>query len=227
MRINKENKKIIVDTAGQSKAIIHIVHILDGSGSMRGGKFEAAVEGMKEEIAALKLNKEVEYLYTIVEFDYRNNIQTICNRVNINDLNIDYLTFFPPTGCTALYDAIGQTLTNILDCRFNEKVLVKIFTDGGENDSVRFSSIKVASLIKTCEELGYVITFVGTKDDTDLIVRNIKINVTNTLNHDNTTRGVKAAYTTSNAATIMYSKSVVAGTDSNIGFFNQENNNKK
>lgn len=208
------------------KPAIHIVHILDGSGSMGGfrdSKFNSAITGMKEEVELLKNDVEVNYIYSITEFDYSYHIVKICDKVNINNVNIDKLNFFNPSGQTALYDAVGITLTDLLNNTKNEKVIVKIFTDGGENGSTKFRSNAVSILVDLCNKRGFVITFIGTHSDVDIIQRDLHISKSNTLSHDNTTKGMTAAYQTVNSATMNYSKSVLRGNATTDGFFNNEN----
>ena len=204
---------------------IHIVHILDGSGSMKGGKFKSAKEGMLEEINMLKKEKDINYLLTIVEFDSHDRILTLCYRVNVESVVFENIDFFEPYGNTALNDAVYITLDELLkNNKSNEKTLVKIFTDGAENASKRYNYTHVQTIVSKAKEEGFVITFIGTKYDTELVQKRYKIDASNTLSHDNTSRGMKEAYSIVNTATMMYSKSVVLGNDSNTGFFN---NNQK
>ena len=233
LETNKERNIPVVDSTATGtfvKPTIHIVHILDGSGSMGGysgsSKFNSAKEGMLEEINMLKKDDKVNYLYSVVEFDEPSRIKEVCSRQNVKDIDFNKLPFFLPDGCTALYDAIGRTLNTLLVETKGEKVLVKIFTDGGENASRKYNSSSTKELIESCKKLGYVITFIGTQQDVLKIQRNINIDASNTLSHDNTARGMKAAYQTVNSATLAYSKSVLDGVDSNVGFFNQEQNKK-
>lgn len=235
MRLETNKEKLIPvvnSTTGIiDKPTIHIVHILDGSGSMSSymgkSKFDSARDGMLEEINMLKKDKTVNYLYSIIEFDDTTRIKEICYKEKIENIEFSKLPWFTPSGCTALYDAVGFTLSKIKSDSTNKKVLVKIFTDGGENASEKHSSKSVRELIEYCKNMGYVITFIGTGSDVRRIQDNLKIDSSNTLTHDNTSRGVKSAFQTINAATINYSKCVVDGVDSTIGFFDNSSNNTK
>ena len=230
MREQIKNERVIPNfsVGGTEKPTIHIVHILDGSGSMGGykgvTKFQSAKEGMTEEVNILSKDNEINYLYTIVEFDESTRIKTICNKIPIKGIKINSLRFFEPDSTTALYDAIGFTLNNLITNTNNEKVLVKIFTDGGENASKTFTKDSVRNLIQECEQKGFVITFVGTDRDVVIVQNNLNIKASNTLGYDGTAQGLKMSYRASNEATVMYSKSVAAGTDSIEGFFSNNNN---
>ena len=86
LETNKERIIPVVDSTATGsfvKPTIHIVHILDGSGSIAGyrgsSKFESAREGMLEEINMLKKDDKVNYLYSIIEFDEPSRIIEVCN----------------------------------------------------------------------------------------------------------------------------------------------------
>lgn len=228
MRIEKENKLIpVAEVTGVNKPTIHTIHILDGSGSMRGPKFDTAKSGIQEEIETLKNIKDVNYLYTIIEFSDFMSIKVLCNKIPIEDINFDKLPFFNANGGTALYDAIGNNLSSLLVQDFNETVVVKIFTDGGENGSRTFNTNSVRELISKLEDKGVVVTFVGTEWDVKFMVRNLKLSNSNTLSHNNTPEGVKAAYLATMDATVEFSKSVVRGESNTRGFYSQEESNIK
>lgn len=213
-------KKATITAVTGDKPTIHNVYILDASSSMSGGKFNNAQKGINDEIDALKKDTTVNYTQTIVVFSYANNIRFV-----------EYLTpiaYVLPletraSGNTALYQATAETLTRLLSSLEgkNDKVLVKIFTDGEENDSrgeFRHPNT-VASLIKKAEERGFTITFVGTKQDVKLISKLLSIDASNTLVHDNTAMGVRDAFLESYGSTVSYAKSVKAGEDVSRGFY--------
>ena len=215
------------------KTKINIIHILDGSGSMKGSKFNNALIGMRNEVKELtdvSIKEGIDYTYSVIEFDSYNRIQTICSLVDIHKLNMDDLKFFQPEGMTALYDAIGNTLVNYSDI-FNstealskEKVIIKIFTDGGENNSRSkwVHGVELSRLIQKCEKKGWVITFIGTNNDVKNIINRLKISENNTLSYDGSAQGLQSSYQTVNKATIAYSKSVMRGTADNLNFFNNK-----
>lgn len=208
----------VKESKTETKPTIHIIHILDGSGSMRGAKFQSALEGMQEEVNTLKKQNDVNYTYSVIEFDSNTRIKTVYKKASLEEFDINSRNFFKPSDCTALYDAIGVTLYNF-DAGSDDRVLVKIFTDGGENDSVKYDSKSVRELIEAKEALGWTITFVGTHNDVNRVIQNIRIKKGNTLGYDGTARGLTTAYTQSIQATVMYSKAVVDGTDDNTSFF--------
>lgn len=216
-------------TSSIEKPTIHIVHILDGSGSMgpmdmRGpSKFDSAKAGMFEEITLLKADSEVNYLYSIIEFSDADTIVKVCDTTPIKDIDFSKLPFFSPRSQTALYDAVSQTLRQLLfEYKPDVKVLVKIFTDGGENGSVRFGKGATQTCISKAKNRGFVITFVGTNQDVEIMQKQFSLDKNDTLGYDGSSEGLKQAYNVSNIATMAYSKSVVRGEETR-GFFNNKN----
>ncbi len=199
-RINQSTP--ILTTVG-----IHNIVILDRSGSMKGEKYYAAVEGIKMDYETCK--REGFKSYTFAQFDDTYDCKTY-------DFTKE-LMFLLPEGWTALYDAIYNTLTDTIIPE-GDKVLVKIFTDGEENHSRR-SAKEVQQLIKNCEAKGYTITFVGTKHDVRVIQQTLSIDASNTAIHDNTGAGVQKVFRSSAQATSEYTKSISRGEDVTKGFF--------
>lgn len=199
---------------------IHNVFILDASGSMSGGKIKNAIEGINNEISELKKSKEAIFYQTIVDFSYAYDIRMPIINQPISEVE-QYSSI--SRGATALNDAIGKTLNLIKSTnKPNVKVLVKIFTDGGENDSKEFSYDKIKSLIKECEGIGFTITFVGTEYDTNAAINNYGIHASNTLVHDNTAIGMKMSMDMSTMSTRSYAIKVSKGEDVLTGFYKQE-----
>lgn len=199
---------------------IHNVYILDASGSMAGTKLNNAISGINSEIRELKKVKDINYTQTIVSFSYSYDIKFPYYLCLINDVN-DYDD--SPRGDTALNDSVYISLAKLLDdTNISSKVLVKVFTDGGENGSRKYSKVDVNKLIKKCEDTGrFTITFVGTKDDTDRAIKDYGIRISNALIHDNTSVGVANAFTMSTRSTVSYSSKVAKGEDVLEGFYKE------
>lgn len=208
---------------------VHNVHLLDASGSMVGGKYKNAIGGIKEEIALLANDKSrVKYTQTIIEFTSGWGIHGTVERRHtvVGDLKAA-LDFVPmgTDGGTPLYEALGNTLELMKEKKKQgEKVLVKVFTDGGENSSAgRFANPKVLfDLIKECEANDFTVTFVGTPTDTMTVIAKLGIDKSNTLTHNNTAEGVVFAFQQSASSTVSYSKSAIRGEDVTRGFYSKE-----
>lgn len=226
----------VVDTLpkpkSKKKEVVHNVHILDGSSSMKNwnnDKFGSAIKGINLEIEELKKDKNVIYTNTLVVFSSASQIKNIYWKIPIQETK-PVLESVYYGGSTALFQAVGNTLETLLnENKQGEKVLVKIFTDGEENNSVEIwrndgsftnpRNARLAKLIKDLERKGFTITFVGTAKDVNNIVMNMNIDTTNTLVHDNTAKGVADTFLRSAGATMSYSKDVAAGKDVTRGFY--------
>ena len=197
---------------------IHNVTILDGSGSMAGAKYNNACKGIQLDFDTCK--RENFKSFTFVEFNSAYSITTHCFMSNFDVT----LKFNGADGGTPLYQTIGQTLERLLKkVPKGDKVLVKIFTDGDHNEYYgKYASEKeLKPLITTCESQGYTITFIGTAIDTARIIRNLGLDESNTLVHNNTGEGVKKSFQTQAVATTQYRKSLDEGEDVSRGFYSK------
>lgn len=229
MRVTAKNKPFIVTAlASTLKPTIHILHLLDISGSMSGPKLSAAKEGMLSELNLLSFDNSVNYVYSVVTFSGWQAIKTIIDKVpltpNPGEL-YDIIEGIRATNMTAMYDAIGKYLPTFIEyASSNTKVLVKIFTDGQDNDSKMYNSNTVRTMIETANAKGIVVTFVGTNGDVKNVQDKLSIQIGNTLSYDGTGKGLKRSYNIANQATMLYSKSVVEGTSDALtaNFFNSK-----
>ncbi len=146
-----------------------MVFIIDKSGSMSGLEKDT-IGGFNSNISKQRETGE-NVLVTTVLFDTTFN--TLHDRVNISEIekmtNKDYC----PGGCTALCDAVGNTINRIKhaqqylkkDERPN-KTLFVIITDGYENSSREFSSSEIKKLITTQkDEYDWEFLFLGANMD--------------------------------------------------------------
>ena len=197
---------------------INIVYILDSSSSM-STKYENAKRGFLEELSELSTRTDVKYTFTFVEFS--SNLTThIYKEVNLDVVNKALLNLRMLGGMTSLHDAVGETLSKLTrDNIEGEKTLVNIATDGGENNSRKFRAGDVKELTASAEKLGFTVTFVGTVADTKVAVQDYGLKMSNTLNHDNTAKGMEKMSRTRSAATKQYSSFVVAGQDVSEDFY--------
>lgn len=214
----KENaKKKASTTKPKGKPTIHIVDIVDCSTSMSGTKIHNAVKAVNEGVVRLKEDTIANYKYTLCTFSYYNSVNILPLAVPVSE--ITRITF-AASGSTALYDAIGKTLQKIGTIKGkDEKVLVNIYTDGGENDSRNFTGPKVAELIEKYKEEGFTVTFIGTPQDTKNVISRLKIDKSNTLSYDGTAQGLEKSMNMTLVSRGVYAESVAAGEDVSRGFY--------
>lgn len=214
--LRSKNTIDVQTTKPVGKKTMYNIFILDESGSMRGDKYNSAYQGIIEEIGLLRKEKDVDIKLGIVGFSS-----------SVNDLVIESLNSYsfniPEFGLTALHDAVGQTLNSLINIiSLDERAVVKIFTDGGENASYKYKANEVANLIKTAESKGITIVFVGTYHDVKITERMYNLRSGNTATHDNTAAGIKQAFRSMSASTVNYTKSYLAGASDEVlldGFF--------
>lgn len=195
---------------------IHVVDVLDASGSMHGAKITAAIKGINIGIKSLQEDKaKVNYRYTLCDFS-----DDVIFR-HVSTLIKDVSTIKGETrGSTALYDAIGQSIrkTNIM-VKPGDKVLVNIYTDGQENSSKEFRAKEISELISTLSGEGWTFTFIGTEADVKYAQSNLKFHSSNTLVYDGTAKGLEMSFMSNNVARSAYSKKVEKGEDVSTGFY--------
>lgn len=145
-----------------------LVFILDRSGSMAGleedtiGGFNAMIDKQKRQ--------EGEAYVTTVLFDHE--ISTLHDRVKLSDLAPLTDRDYTVRGCTALLDAIGQTVQHIKNVHryirpedVPASTVFVITTDGLENASKEFSTAAVKKLIEQQKERGWEFLFLGANID--------------------------------------------------------------
>jgi hypothetical protein len=244
-KANKERREKIANNAGfnsgdeyenhlqeqiskqvDTPLVIHNIHILDRSSSMNsGGRIYSALQGINSEIEELKKDSSVTYLQTFVPFSYGNYSGRIGNEFFKTPINeVETINTFA-SGYTALYQALGETLEDVLASKGpNEKVLVKVFTDGEENDSrgLYRSGAALLELIKQAEKRDVTVTFVGTERDVLQVISTLGIERSNTMSHDNTPDGITRAFAATASATKTYAMKSLAGEDTLKGFYKEE-----
>ena len=171
---------------------IYNLIILDASGSMTS-IYDQALSGVNETIMTIKTAQhdmpELLQFLTLVSFSNAGEPLEVMNKLTPIELvakktRKDYTL----RGMTALYDAIGDSVTELRNiiCR-EDKALVTIITDGGENDSERWTEHSVKQLIEGLKEQGWVFTFIGANQD--VAYEAGRVGVTNTLKFEATVEG--------------------------------------
>lgn len=183
-----------------------IAYILDRSGSMCScwgdawGGLEQFIEDQKQ--------VEGECKFTLVGFDDKYDV--FINAADIQE--VKDIRRFGPRGMTALYDAIGKTVTSIGERLANtpederpEKVIVVIMTDGYENDSHEYNHAQIKDMITHQEEkYSWEFIFMGAGVDAVTMGADLGAKIQNTLNVQKTAQGFADASLYATASTRSY-----------------------
>lgn len=85
---------------------------------------------------------------------------------------------YRPWGGTPLYDAVGETLTEldaVASTHVDATGIITIITDGMENSSTRFSHADCVRLIDRFKEMGWAVNFIGANIDVEKVSAELHI----------------------------------------------------
>lgn len=170
-----------------------LVFILDKSGSMSGlekdviGGFNSMINNQKKE--------EGEAIVTTVLFDTK--IKKIHNRVDLKNVNDITDSDYVPSGCTAMLDAIGTTINEVIrDQKYDkiDKTVIVITTDGMENSSVEYDYKMIHELIEKVKKENYEIVFLGANIDSKMEAEKLGIEKNDAVDYISDELGTSVAY---------------------------------
>ena len=174
--------------------LTELVFILDKSGSMAGlesdtiGGFNSLIEKEKSE--------DGEVVVTTVLFNDR--MKYVHDRINIKEVNKMTRHDYFADGCTALLDAVGNTIKHIVQKQKQlkeefvpQKTMVVITTDGLENSSREYDYPDIKKLIEKQKELGWEFIFLGANIDVNREARRFGIDEDNAVEYKCDKKGTK------------------------------------
>ena len=179
--------------------IQEVVAIIDRSGSM-SGKEADTVGGINSMLSIIRqdLKLEEQVNVSIKLFDHEE--QLLINSLNIKEVRPLELNQFVPRGQTALYDAIGKSLTYFMEKKLHNpnsytKCLIYVATDGCENCSKKFNADSLKKLITSAKE-SYAIElfYLGANQDAILEASKIGIDEGQAINYSETREECEAVY---------------------------------
>ena len=187
----RKNKRESVINKGSMKTRIFNLIIIDESGSMQSIK-KAAIDSVNETIqtirSAQRKHDEQEHYVSLVAFN--DDVKTIYECVPVNEVNELTAETYQPDCCTALYDAMGISLSALRKkVAEDDMVLVTVVTDGYENASKEYNGKAVKALIDELKAKGWVFAYMGANQDVEAVAASISI--TNTLRFNATSAGVQ------------------------------------
>ena len=149
--------------------ITELVFILDQSGSM-AGLTDDTIGGFNSMLAKQKDTPGECYVTTVL---FNDDAVTIHDRLPLAEVPDMTKKDYCPQSCTALLDAVGDTIRHIADIHryvraedVPGKTLFIITTDGMENASHRYSADAIRQMIRQKrEESGWEFLFLGANID--------------------------------------------------------------
>lgn len=135
---------------------IHIVCVLDESGSMSGSQSQV-VESFNSIITSYREKYGDEGYVSLYKFGMA-GVTTMYLKRHLAEVQEMLITDFRPAGGTPLYDAVGKAVE---DHRDQTRVFFVVDTDGFENTSKEYTQVLVKGLVERQTEAGWDFTFVG------------------------------------------------------------------
>ena len=156
---------------------IYNLIIIDESGSMdciRQQAMDSVNETIQTIRAAQERNEHQEHFVTLVTFNDTVTIVNDCAPINeIKELTAES---YRPDCCTALYDAMGISLSALRKkVPKEDKVLVTIVTDGYENASQEYSCAAIKALVEELKAEGWVFAYLGANQDAEKVAFSMSI----------------------------------------------------
>lgn len=180
-----------------------LIFIIDKSGSMSGlekdtiGGFNSLIRNQKKEkgqaiVSLILFDDSIEYLYERVDLE---KVEELSEK--------DYV----PCGCTALLDAIGNSINKINNIRKEksnkeiiDNTLVVITTDGLENASKEYNYKMIKNIINKKKEEKWEFLFLGANIDSEEVASSIGIDKERSVNYNCDEEGIKLNYQCINEA---------------------------
>lgn len=175
--------------------------IIDESGSMED-QTHTVITGFNEQLqdmAREEKEKDVQYLVSLTKFSHE--VTKVYVDVPLAEVAPLTKKTYRPSGSTALFDAIGQTIDTAT--RGESDVMVTIMTDGHENASTKWKRAAIKTLIDIRQkENKWGFVYLGANQDAFTAAQSIGVenalnySVANTDKAMNAMSDVRSVYTT-------------------------------
>ena len=151
--------------------------------------------------AMIEKQKAIEGKVYVTTVLFSNDSEVIHDRLPIDQISPMTDKDYSVGGCTALLDAIGDTLSNIEKIHkyareedVPEHTVFVITTDGMENASREYSSDKIKKMIKEKEKLGWEFLFIAANIDSVEAAQSIGIRKERAATYKQTKKGTRASF---------------------------------
>lgn len=176
-----------------------VVTIIDNSESIYGKECNT-INGINLMLDEIKLLKSYEDT-VLISIKLFNNKQLM----KLRHMDIKYvkklvLSDFLPNGCSALFDAIGDTLKYFMEKKlYNptayDNCIIYIVANGLENSSKKYNKITIKKMIKTAEIIYNIdIIYIGSNKNAILEANSIGIKSEQIIYYSETEKNIKDIY---------------------------------
>ena len=178
------------------KRIINLI-ILDASGSMES-IYNQALSGTNETIQTIRIGQkdhpELQQCLTLASFNSGKDYLKVKYSVTpIDEVKEIKEEDYVACGCTALYDAMGEMISELKRKLTSEdRVLVTVITDGYENSSTHWSGPQIKSLVEELRHEGWTFTYIGANQDVEAVAGSMGIR--NSMAFEETEEGTAKMY---------------------------------
>lgn len=179
----------------ESRPTTRVLFVTDMSGSMSNVADDVR-GGFNSFVDTLRADTKAQYRLTVMLFD--DQFEFLCTDTALADVPVMDHSNYTPRGRTALWDAVGHTVTRFersAKLGDGDRVLVVVQTDGGENASTEFSGHSVSALVKEREAGGkWSFLFFGADIDAWAEASRMGFRRSQTVNTSSTGASTRAAY---------------------------------
>ena len=178
------------------KRLINLI-ILDASGSMES-IYNQALTGVNETIQTVRMSQkdhpELQQCLTLASFNSgKNYLNVKYSVVPIDEAKEITKEDYVACGCTALYDAMGEMISELRRKMTDEdRVLVTVITDGYENASEHWTGPQIKLLVEELRHMGWTFTYIGANQDVEAVAGSMGIR--NSMVFEETVEGTKTMF---------------------------------
>lgn len=204
--------------------------VLDKSGSMLSIK-KQAIDGFNEQLDELKDRVTDTHVIKVTTTLFGSTIEKQTSLKDAEDVLPMTAKSYRPSGMTAMYDAVGETIRALQEYHVpvgtNVAYLLVIVSDGMENYSKEYNSSSIRQLVTQCQDTGkWTFVYIGANQDLSKVSESLNIPILNTMSFEANPHGYRIASAENVSALSSYLDGRKAGVTRNTDFFSKGNRKK-
>lgn len=203
----------------------NVALILDRSGSMETVKVET-VSGFNEELETLRSMETPEHQIGVTLTVFGTTVDTLFVNMPVNEVAELTAETYVPKGWTALYDAVGSTIVKLEDeisASEDDAFLVKIFSDGEENQSKEYTGTSLSAVIHRLKTTNkWTFSYLGSNQDLGMVRETLGVDVGNLCSYSGTKSGTTTAFAASRTGTKRYLRARASGQSSSSCLYSDD-----